>query len=520
MHLVVTSEYITFSPTDTGFDVLRIKLENCFSKCDRTNAFYFFIDELDLIIEPDISDEQKAKRIEKFGNIIIKVSEEAYSKEFHFYIFLILSKHILEEFERLAPHRITRRITPFLSVDLPILKKDVERFATNFFAMLWFSNYKNIHMKLNRFHFRFKDYIGEMITNISNNLDYLGLDPRSSVIGDLVEKFRNIFDIVFDDINDNHLDHDRLGNKNEVGNEIESILKEYLLSKNKQFTFIEDEDLITVSYYAKEKTINNHKTDGYYDFCIGDNSIGIMPVEITTQENIKERKKRQIISFSEEHITLLIWGYPDLDIVNKDLEKIDEKVTHDVQRILIPRDLAQFIILLENRQFSLLEEFKKDIMNTINTNLKKYAKILYNRWIAVKPLTPDHEPSEGGEEEGDETETKLDKLKHRAILLLENTFQYLDTASKRQHKGMKGRLGKELNNLDGPLEQAGITIPIFDINIVYREIAEKLKEARLCRYTNLGDGSYLTKEDQFTVNNAVDQCKKVLIRRIENSLKQ
>ena len=64
------------------------------------------------------------------------------------------------------------------------------------FAMLWNSNYKNIQNKLNRLHFRFKELIGEMITNIVNNLDFLGLDTRSSVIGDLVERFRNIFDII------------------------------------------------------------------------------------------------------------------------------------------------------------------------------------------------------------------------------------------------------------------------------------------------------------------------------------
>jgi len=460
------SEYHTFSPLDTGFDDLRTQLRSCFLKCDRSNEYYFFIDELDLISEPDISEEEKVKRIEKFGNIIIKTSEEAYSKEVPFYIFLILSKHILEDFERLAPHRITRRITPFLSVDLTLTKKDVERFATNFFAMLWFSNYKKIQTKLNRLHFRFKEYIGFMITNFASNLDFLGLDIRSSVIGDLVERFRNIFDIIFEGINDEHLEGVNLGNRSDVGIEIERILKIYLLSKNRPFIFNEDEDTITVSYNIEEKLIKGHKTDGFYDFRIGDNQIGIMPVEITTQENLRGRKKRQIISFSEKHMTLLIWVYADMDIVHSELEKIDEKVKHDVQRILIPRDLAQFIVMLDNRQFSLLEEFKRDMMNNINTYLKKYAKILYNRWMVGKPLTPEFVPSEG---EG-ETQVNLEDLRNRATRLLENVFQYLDGATRRKHKGMKERIIEEIRSLDGPLQEAGITLPLFDIDIVYREI--------------------------------------------------
>ena len=515
----LVSEYHIFSPSDTGFDDLQVKLKDCLSKCNRNNEFYFFIDELDLIDEPDISEENKAKRIERFGNIIIKISEEAYSNEYPFYIFLILSKHILEDFERLAPHRITRRITPFLSVDLLLTKTDVERFATNYFAMLWNSNYKNIQNKLNRLHFRFKEIIGEMITNIVNNLDFLGLDTRSSVIGDLVERFRNIFDIIFEDINDEHLSKVNLGNKNDVGNTIEKILKEYLLSKNRPFIFVEDEDTISVFYNTKEMSINGHKTDGYYDFRIGDNSIGIMPVEITTQENIKGRKRKQIVSFSENYITLLIWAYPDVDSVESDLEKLEEKIKHDVQRILIPEDLAQFIVLLEDRQFSLLEEFKKDIMSTINTYLKKYTRILYNRWMVGKPLPPEP-PSPKGGEEGDEVPIKVDDLKNRVILLLENVFQFLDSAkSRRNHKGMRERLSKELKNLDDPLHEAGIVLPLFNIDIVYREMTEKLKQANLCGYTKLTDTSFISKKDDFTIDKAVGQCKEILIRRIESSLR-
>lgn len=83
---------------------------------------------------------------------------------------------------------------------------------------------------------------------------------------------------------------------------------------------------------------------------------------------------------------------------------------------------------------------------------------------------------------------------------------------------MKDKFIEELRNLDRPLQEAGITLPLFDIDILYREIAEELKEAGICRYAKLEDTSFLSKKDHFTVNIAVSQCKKVIISRIEDRL--
>ncbi len=512
-----TSKYFMFSPSEVGFNALREEIRHCYSNCMKSEEFYFFIDELDLISEPEISEEEKVKRIEKFGNIIIETSEEAYINDIHFYIFLILSKNILDDFERLAPHRIKRRITPFLSVDLTLTKSDVAMFATNYFAMLWHSNFKNIQSRLVKNQYHFKDYIGVMITNFVDNLKFLGLDLNSSVIGDLVKKFRNVFDIIFGDVEDSYLDSVNFGSQSDIGKKIEIILKNYLLIKNKPLMFNESDDIITVNYSSEEKYINGHKTDGYYEFLIGDNQIGIMPVEITASENLKGRKTKQLKSFTEDHVTLLIWVYAEIDKTSKELEKLDGKVKHDVHRILIPRQLAKFTVMLEYRCFSLLEEFKSEIMSSIQTFLKKQAKVLYNRWMAGKPLIL--EPSSAGSEETGEILPGIDELKNRATLLLENAFHYLNDKSKRKHSGMKETIRTELKNLDGPLQEIGINEPIFEIDHIYREIAEELEKGNLCHYKSLENGSFLTKENQFTVTKAVDQCKKVIISRLEEKLK-
>ena len=510
------SEYHIFDPSDAGFNDFRDRLRYCFNKCNNNTEFYFFVDEIDLISDPEINEEEKVRSIERFGNILIKTSDEAYNKELPFYIFLVLSNRILEDFERYAPHRIRRRITPFLRADILFDEKDIEKFAINFFAILWASNYKNIKTKLREYDFRFKEIIGNLLTHFIENLEFLGLDVQSSVVGDLVERLRNIFEIIFDGVNDEHLESLNLGNESEVGITLEGILKTYLLSKNRPFIIHENGNKIVVSYKDEEKPIDGHKTDGYYDFRIGDNEIGLMPVEITTQKDLKSgRKKRQLKAFTEKHITLLIWIFADRDIVDAELNKLDEKVKNDIQRILIPRDLIQYTLMVKERAFSLLEEFRKDIINNIETFLKKYTKILFNRWMMEKPLPPKVKPPE----EREAPAVSLKDLEDRVSRLLENVFQYLEGVSRRQHKGMKEKIRQELESLNRPLQDIGIDLPLFDVNTVYREVAQELKNAELCGYNKLEDRSFLNKRERFTIGSAVDQCKGVIISRIEDKIR-
>ena len=351
-----------------------------------------------------------------------------------------------------------------------------------------------------------------MISSFINHLDYLGLDVKSVVVGDLVEKFRNVFEIIFDDINDKILENINLGKTQEVGKKIEGILKNYLLSKNRPLVINEDENIIIVTYEIKEKLISGHKSDGYYDFRIGDNQIGIMPVEITTQKDLKNRKGRQIKKFAENHVTLLIWAYLDRGIMERELSKIDEKVANELQRILIPRDLIQYTLMLEERAFSLLEEFRRNIIDNIETYLRKYAKILFNRWMMEKPLVPTTAVKPGDKI----PEVSLNNLKDRVARLLENVCQHLEGVKRRQHKGMKSTMKKEPISLNKPLQDAGITLPLFDLDIVYREIAQELLNENLCGYAKLEDTSYLSKRDGFSVKLAVEKCKKVIISRIED----
>ncbi len=510
------SEFHTFSPLDNGFDELRNDLRNCFYKCNKNNPFHFFIDEIDLISDPTLDEKEKVKCIERFGNIIIKTSDEAYIKDIPFHIFLVLSNRILEDFEKFAPHRIKRRITPFIRADISFNKKDIETFAINFFSMLWVFNYKDIRNRLKNNGFKFKEYISLLISDFVNNLDYLELDINSSVVGDLVDKFRNVFEILFDGVNDTQLEKANLRNESNLGKKIELIIKEYLLSKNRPFLLPENEPKITVIYKSENLPINGSITDGYYDFRIGDTQVGIMPVEITVQKDLKNRKRKQLKSFTEEHISLLIWCFIDRDILKSELEKIDTKVKNDLHKILIPKDLIQYTLILQDRVFSFIEEIRRDIMSEIKTYLNRYAKILYNRWMMEKPFTKKHVKIQDGKEH----KLDLTDLKDRAVRLLENVFEHLNGAAKRrQHKGMKSKLKQELKSLNKPLQDAGIKLPLFDSEIVYKEIIGELKEAKICKYGKMEDKSFLNKDIKFSVDNAVNQCKSIIISRIEEKLK-
>ncbi|MFX1481271.1 MAG: hypothetical protein ACFFCI_24590 [Promethearchaeota archaeon] len=112
----------------------------------------------------------------------------------------------------------------------------------------------------------------------------------------------------------------------------------------------------------------------------------------------------------------------------------------------------------------------------------------------------------------------LTDLEDRVSRVLENVFQHLEGASKRKNSGMKTRLEEELKRLAGPLENVGIEITLFELNTVYREIAQALKSAGLCRYNSLGDNSFLGKEDNFTVTDAVSKSKDIIMSRIKDNI--
>jgi hypothetical protein len=504
--------YHSLSPSEQGFEKLYRELRRYLAICSESQEFYFFIDEVDLIIEPNLQEKELAKRIEKFGNILIECADEAFSSEKPFYVFLVLSKRIQDDFEKFVSHRIKRRITPFIAVDISFTKDDIETFATRFFSLLWVSNYKNIKSKFkNQYEYRFKELIASMITELTNNLSDLGLDLKSSVIGDYVEKFRNIYDIIFDGVVDSKVEEINLGNETIVGNKIENVLKEYLLSRNKPFIYKHDEHQINIIYIQNKKKIGKHETDGYYNFLIGDTQIGMMPVEITIQQNLKGHKRKQLKTFLENYYTLLIWMFTDFSMITQELEKFENKIGNTVQNdmypILIPKEFIKYTLILDDRAFSLLEELKNDLMKNIQTYVTKYAKVLFNRWMMEKPRVPLEDEGEG--EKG--VKVIIENAHERIQRLFENFFEFFNEKERRSHGSLKKRLIQEIGYLNKALK---LEDEYLDVESIYRELIEKLDRENLCYYKGISDSSFLMKEDHFSVEKAVGDCISIISSRI------
>lgn len=508
------TNYHSLSPSQDGFKRLEKELKECLIKCNKTDSFYFFIDEIDLISDPNLSEEDVAKRIEKFGNILIEVAEEAFNIEKQFHIFLILSKRIQDDFEKFVSHRIKRRITPFIAVDILFTEEDIEKLATRFFSMLWVSNHKNVKNKFKKYDYRFKEIIANMITDFINNLNYLGLHLKSSVIGDFVEKFRNIYDIILDGVSEAQIETINLSNESDVGIKVEGMFKEYLLSRNKPLLYEENGHQIKVMYIRDIKKIGKHETDGYYSFLIGDTQIGMMPVEITAQKDLKGRKKKQLKAFTEEYNTLLIWMFPDQKKVKEELKYIRERVLehapNDLYELIIPRDLIKYTLILESRKFSLLEELKSDIISDIHTYLTKYAKDRFNRWMMEKPISVEIKGEEEVKIAVIDTQEKVERL-------FENFFEFFVDKTRRTHGSLKSRLKKQIESLNKGL---GLENDFLNIENIYREIIEKLENEELSRYKRPPtDKSYLSKQESFTVKEAINVCTPIITSRIEAKIK-
>ncbi|MEJ2279879.1 MAG: hypothetical protein P8Y70_19355 [Candidatus Lokiarchaeota archaeon] len=84
---------------------------------------------------------------------------------------------------------------------------------------------------------------------------------------------------------------------------------------------------------------------------------------------------------------------------------------------------------------------------------------------------------------------------------------------------MKSKINEELKGLQNPLQSIGIDWPFFDLDTIYRELVNELSNAALCKYSKLEDNSFLGKEDLFSIDKAVNQCKKVIISRVKDKIR-
>ena len=503
--------YHSLSVSLDGFQKLKTELNEGLLKCNQAGCYYFFIDEVDLISDSFVSEEEIAKRIEKFANILIEVSEEAFNKEKLFYIFLVLSKRIQDDFEKLLAHRITRRITPLTSVDVQFTKDDIEQFATHFFSILWVSNYKNVKNKFDRKDYKFHEIIGHMISDFMDNLDYLNLNINSSVIGDYVEKFRNIYDIILDGVSEYHLDRANFDDKSSLGTRVEGVLKDFLLSRNKPLIYEEDKHQIKIIYVKDNIKIGKYETDGYYNFLIGDTSIGIMPVEITAQKDLKGRKKNQLKAFTKKYNTLLIWMFIDRNKSMKELKNFKESILIDIPNelyeLIIPKDFVKYTLILKERKFSLLEELKVDLIDDIQTYLTKYAKNLFNRWMMEKPI----KIIQGDEKE--EIVPMFKEAEEKIERLFDNLFSSFGDKNKKTHGILTRKLREEVKFLNKGLN---LDEDFLNTKNIYREIIETLKKHKLGRFNSpISERSFLIKETNFTREEAITICTPIIASRIK-----
>lgn len=514
--------YHTFSPSDAGFQQLKEEITELYLKSNNDIPAYFFIDELDLILEPNLTDSEKSKRIESLGNTIIGVTEKAYNKNSKFYVFLIMSKRIQEEIDIYSNDRLARRINPLIRVDVDLKQGDFDNFALKLFAVFWVSKYKELNKKISkRNEYRFKIYAGDLITHFSSNLKQLNLDINSSSIGDILGKMRKIFNSIFSGVDESNFNI--LGDRARVGNRIEEKIRKYLINKSKPLEFKEKKNSVRVTFNDEKIKIDDHKCDGYYEFWVGDNIIGKMLVEITTEQSFSNRKQRQIKSFTKQHGTLLIWAFPNEDTKEKEISKIKEKlekakIANELYYIFIPKTLAKYVLLLSDYEFIYLDEITTGhgIINNIKSYLQKEAIYQLKKWMIKQPIGGEtDENDDDGEEDLDTFD--MEKFQPRIEDFFGIFFDHL--GKKRQHRTMKIKLQNDIKDLYDPLKRFNVILPKDnEIDNIYREMAEILKRNKLCSYNALTDRKFLSTTKFFNKNQAINSCVKILKSRIENQL--
>ncbi len=445
--------YVVLDPHN--MDELREELTQILNyKSDKYR--FVFIDEVDLLVDPDLDQREQAKLIEKFANIIIGFSEKAKAKDIPLAIFLILSAKVDELINNLSKDRLGRRLSyTLIEADIIPDKRDLEELAAKIFALLWSLDAGGIREKIDN-----EPLFFNLIDNLIRDLAEKLYDPaqlNKLSIGVIISRFLELFELIF-----KHLDEDNwksnaqkiIGDdRSYLGRQIEKVIKEYIETHLSYFRFEIDSTRIETKFYPKPLEINNRLSDGYYSFSIGTGKIiGTAPIEITLTEDLSA-KKNQIYSFTSSYPTLLILGIRKLDENHlKSIKELTDETDYELFPIIFNEDLAKYALLLHRDKAVEFIRKVSDFDNNVEAFLKKLAINYYNIWFSTNvspaPIQRKEEKIIQEEPHKQKKLVSIIDIKERLIkgLIGELGSIGLDTKSKKKISSLEKSFRKTINN--------------------------------------------------------------------------
>ncbi len=348
------------------------------------------IDEVDLLVDPSLSDEEQRRIIEEFANELISIAQEADSMDIPLKIILVLSAKVDDLINEVSMSRLGRRLShTLIEADLKLDEKKVQELAAKFLVAMWVINYEKIQEKVS------KSTFFELMKDFSRDLAraIFSTTPESQLsIGVIVTKLLKIFDLIFKHIDNKNFEEmykKLIGDDRQfIGSKLESYIKEYL---KKFIGAIETEiggDKIVAIYDATPIQIGEHKTDGIYNIMIGDKLIGGIIVEITVTRDVLS-KREQLISFTEHYPTLLIYSRSVNDKTPRDdVQAVynDPSLKYELFPVSFIEEITRYSIILKPEYAPYLIRESSPMEQPIRSLVRKHISAFYEIWKSTTML--------------------------------------------------------------------------------------------------------------------------------------
>lgn len=444
-----------------------------------------FVDEVDILASPELEESRQKRVIEIFANALIEYSEGlSRNKEYRHALVLVLSHKAKESIERVAHDRLGRRLMNSLArPETKMTKDDVfDLFKTavalaaidaglsgeELLSLAWFVN------DFSRYLWRDSDLssisIGQAVALALN----LALDFAHAVKRCGAGRVQR-----------NLMESTRLGAR------VEEVVKETLSRALPRFSF-RDKDLDRVVECVLDRSrvrVDCYEADLNYSIRLGGLEVGKCLVEVTTENELSSRKRKQLEAFTSRYpvILLSIREPQPTERVDEPAEDLYGSI-YEVERIDISLPLLKYSAAVEEHGVDLAYKIASELKlhESIEAVLQRFASMLVHFWFArEKAKEASKKPTEEREKVlGESLRSSL-----KAIVV------EVSGAKKRKSISVIRRMLEESLMVDSNLAEQYATF-----------IAKKWTESRLGRLTE----EYFIKSESWNEEKALEVALSVL----------
>ncbi len=447
----VPVEYLTASVGDVESGSFRARLwEAGKSKAEAA----IFVDEVDVLVSPELGEERQAKVIEAFANAVIEYSEGlSQSKECNQALVLVLSFKAKEGIERVAQDRLGRRImNALVEVDVSLTRDDVFGIFASASALA------TMYMSLRG------ETIWLLLTEFANDFGrclWRDSDLASLSVGQAVASALNLT-LRFSrglrrsdpkKVLQGSLDSATLGTR--VEKTVISTLSRVLPS----YTFEVRDLQQTVECVISQTPIRvgNFRADMHYAIRLGRLEVGKCLVEVTAERELSSRKREQLRAFAVEYPTILVYAYEQPSQFEEIREFIEELPGHGVVPVDLPLPLFKYPAALEEYGEELAYRLAREIklQASLEAALRKLAGAVVYTWFAVEKAREAHAKPEKEREKG---------LEEALRGSLKGALQHLFAASsKRAEKTITECFENALRKISPEIERSYVAVYTKDV---------------------------------------------------------